>query len=76
MTMYAVIKKYGYGSTVLAMLRYRIDAEDYIKDYIGERMIEKIPSDLLDCNKASTLTIENDCFIQPMEVKIGEKDDG
>lgn len=69
MRMYAVIKKYGYGSTVLALFKYKIDAEDYIRDYIGERMIEKIPSDLLDCNKVGTLTIENDTYIEPLEVE-------
>ncbi len=69
MRMYAVIKKYGYGSTVLALFKYKIDAEDYIK----KQMIENIPSELLDFNKSDTLTIENDCYIELLETEIVEE---
>lgn len=68
MRMFAVIKKYSFGSTVLALFIFRGDAENYIK----ERMIENIPSGLLDFNKISeTLEIECNCYIEPLEVELG-----
>ena len=58
--MYTVVKGSGCGTIVLALFKYRADAENYIK----ERMIENVSSDMLDFNKPGTLTIENDSYIE------------
>ncbi len=63
MRMYAVRKNIGRKGLVLALFRKKDDAENYIR----ERMAENIPSSLLDL---SVLTIENDCYIEPLKVKI------
>jgi len=43
------------------------------EDYIKERIIENVSSDMLDFNKPGTLTIENDSYIEPLEVTIVEE---
>lgn len=69
--MNAVIKRTNCStSIVLALFGYRADAENYIK----ERMIESIPSHSLVFGKSGTLEIENEFYIEPLEVEIGGKD--
>lgn len=68
MIMHAVRKNIGHAKPVLALFEYAEDAYNYIE----ERMIENIPSDVL-FGRSKTLEIENEYYIELMEVKIGEE---
>lgn len=65
MKMYAVRKGNEALSIALATFRYRDDAENYIKD----RWMENIEEEACDFTKAGNVSIENDCFIQPIELE-------